>query len=145
MAALFLVPSAPAALAGLGGTPVGFWRTDLDFGGGQIVHVQHSYTRQGELCHRADAVGALGLGKGTWRPTGHHSFSYQVVERFYDDAGSYFGRAEMSGDAVVSGRVFRALHVSRVFDQDGAFLGESQGEIVFTRVHGGNPECVEEP
>ncbi|MFB7943140.1 hypothetical protein [Streptomyces sp. NPDC056049] len=118
--------------------PVGTWDTYIDFGGGAIVHVVEAYTVKGELCHTG---GTNGYGKGTWRPTGRNTFTYEVVEKFTDDQGRYAGRAEMGGSAVQTGDVFRTDHTSTVYDAEGNFLFSDRGEIVFTRSSKANPKC----
>lgn len=124
--------------------PIGTWETEIDFGGGQMVKVSQAYTWKGELCHLSVAEGARSYGKGSWRPTGPNRFSYEVVESFYDTEGTYHGRSEMRGNAVLVGGTFHTYHHSHVFDVDGDSVSESEGWITFDRVSRGNPDCPDE-
>ncbi|GGU72574.1 hypothetical protein [Lentzea flava] len=126
--------------------PVGVWKTTIDFGGGQMVNVTHSYTSKHELCHRAKSDnGYLGYGKGSWKPAGTNKFSYAVVEIFYDLDGNFNGHAEMRGDATITGTTFKSLHYSKAFDKNGNVLGEGTDYLTFTLVSRQDPPCPAKP
>ncbi|MFD5232853.1 hypothetical protein ACFWJ5_30890 [Streptomyces qaidamensis] len=150
ISALAVTTSAPGATAApggqRGGSPVGVWATQLDFGDGQTVHVWQQYTAQGVLCHEVRAEGVPhGMSEGTWRKTGPGRFRYAVTELFRDETGQVHGRAELSGTAVLAGREFDSSHSSKVYDADGRLVASGTENITFSRVTRAVPPCEVPP